>query len=106
MYDTYFLWMQCNRTGDGSTGAKPKTYTPNGYLWGDLELSNANETDERGAVRNMVTGQARLHQFPALSAKDKLVDEQFGDTYFVTGIRRDRDANETVVELERYEGVS
>lgn len=105
-YNTYFQWMQCTRAADGTTGSKPKTYSSVGFLWGNLELSNANETDQYGAVRNVVIGQARLNQFPALSAQDKLFDVEFSEAYFVTGVRRDREANETVVELERYEGVS
>ncbi len=98
-----FEWLQTTRAGDGTTGNAPRVEASQGYLWGELELTSATETDGFGAVRNVVTGVVTLNQFPPVGVQDLLRDEAFGDVYRVTGVRRG--ANVLICEVEHFGGL-
>lgn len=98
-YRWRWQWFQCVRTADGTTGDKPKTYTSNGYLWGTAELTSANEQNEYGAPRYIVTGQVRFRQFLALSPLDRLVLLRDNQTFIIDGVRKDFDNNQTIADI-------
>jgi head-tail adaptor len=103
-YNQRFEWLQCTRTSDGTTGDSPKSYVSQGYLWGSASLESANEQTEFGAVRPTVVGTVTLRNWPGVSALDRLVYVQWGDTYLVDGVRRDRENNETILDVHQLVG--
>ena len=105
-YNWAFTWLQCVRTADGTTGDKPKSYTSNGILWGSAKLESANVENEFGAVRSVVTGTVRLRNWPDITTLDRLLwtPSSGTETLIIDGVRKDWDANETVLDVHAVAG--
>ncbi|OWK37892.1 head-tail adaptor protein [Fimbriiglobus ruber] len=100
-YRWRFEWLVCVRTPDGVTGDNPKSYPSTGnYLWGNYSAQSSNEQDKYGAIRTVTQGEVRVRGFPNISAEDRLYYFNFGETYDVTGVRRDFENYETVLDVE------
>ncbi len=95
-YNTRFQWLKCVRTPDNVTGAKPKTFTDNGYLWGSVSWETAQLGNEFGAPRDQVTATIRVRNWPTVVASDRLVDTSTDDTYVLDGVRKGN--NELIID--------
>lgn len=105
IYSTKMEWLQASRESDGTTGAQKKTYASGGYLWSFLggQQGAIEQTDQFGAVRLVVTAEARIRQYPDVKPIDRLRDTEWDETYQVVGVRRGD--NEIIVDLELIEGI-
>lgn len=96
-----FEWLSCVRSPDGITGDSPKTYPSSGvYLWGAYEAQTGQEQNQFGATRSVTSGQVRFRGFPTISTLDRLRYVNYNEIYDISGIHRDFEANETVVDVE------
>lgn len=105
-YNQPFTWLlrttTKDSTGNAPTGQDVETFTSNGLLWGQMFTDTAVEANAYGSLQTQSTATIRFRQWPTLSAMDRVVHEQFGETYMVTGIRRD--GPDTICEAVLYDG--
>lgn len=95
-YNRGFTWMQRSTVKDATTGQDQEVFTPNGLLFGSLETDSSSEAVEYGSLQAQADATITLRQWPQVSALDRLIDRQFGQTWVLTGVRIDYPRNETV----------
>jgi head-tail adaptor len=103
-YRHRFAWLQSSRTEDTTTGDRPRSYTNQGNLWGSIDLESATEETQLGAVRETTYGTVRFRGWVGVSAMDRLVWNQFNETFIVDGVRRSFATYETVCDVHKLTG--
>lgn len=85
----------------GSDDNTPNAWQNLGTLFGSLESNQGSLQDYNGVQDGVTTGTIRLRDYPSVSVRDRLVDQQFDEVWRITGMYRGD--NEIVCQVERPE---
>lgn len=94
-YDRELVWLKRSIVKN-NLGEDVETFTSQGSLWGSVKELAATRQLAYGVQNSSATLEIRLHQWPAVDAKDRLLDSKFNMYLIIDGLVPNSD-NETVV---------
>jgi hypothetical protein len=81
------------RTVDDSNAYASKEYvfTADAVYYGHVEQTGSEEVELNGRLETKLSAEITLRGWVAISAVDRLLDNQFGDTFIITSVARGND---------------
>lgn len=99
-------WQKCRRyvyseVKDNNSGQKVPTFTAGSDYWCWIFQEKAEEQVTMGTRQHVVEAKIHINNYPALDAKDRLLDLETNYLYQIKGVLLDYDVQETVAECYR-----
>jgi head-tail adaptor len=98
-YDVPFIWKKFTSSTVDAHNKKVQDWVGTDVLWGSLEGLSSSESEKYGGERTRITATVRIHQFPTLGVRDRLLDSRYNELYIIESFHRDHDNNELVVSV-------
>lgn len=100
-FDTRLQRLVCSRSTSPTSGEREATFTPGAYYWCRLEITGSTVRDDFDSNQTAVTATIFVNGFPALTALDRLEDEDGGVWRIDSLYRGDQ---ETVCDCYQFDG--
>ena len=90
-------------TKDGVTGQDKEHFTPSELLWCKIDVGSGRQQRDYGGEQTGATGTIAVRNYYPVSALDRLVALQWGETWIIQTVHRGD--NEMICECYRYDSL-
>ena|SRR5579883_3380089 len=105
-YQYHCVWEVFSQATPDAKGARAETYTAQSQtLWVSIENLTSNQDTELKDRRNTTRATIKIRGWPSVSKNDRLVEGQFGNTWVIESLYRDRDNYQLVCQAYVFDGV-
>lgn len=102
-YTQKLQWQKRILTKNTTNGQDEETFFDNGKLWCSVEYITGLEQTAYGGEQTGAQVEIRVHNYPALHARDRLYSGQWGERYIIDSIRRGD--NELIVDAHLWDNL-